>query len=136
MYTTNGLKHYVNIHNENLADAESVPQNTTFNGTPVKLDGALGSTEVVVRTHTAINVANAKTITVKLQHAAADLSYSDLATVYSLTAAGGNGAIAKNVELGRYALPSNVKANLRVVITTDDAAATGKLDVIPTYLPR
>lgn len=136
MYKTNGRRHYQRIHGQDLADAQTVPQNDTWTGTAIKLSGTLGAVEVVARVHTALAIADTKTITVKLRHAAADLNYSDLATLYTLTAAGGNGAIAADTELGRFVLPSNVKENVLATITTDDAAATGKVDIIPTYLPR
>lgn len=136
MYKIDGLTHYMNVYGENLADAQALPQNTTWTGPAVKLAGTLGGIEVVARAHTALTVADTKTVTVKLQHAGSDLDYADLVTLYTLTASGGSGAIAKNTELGRFVLPSDVKTNVRAVVTTDDAAATGALDVIPTYLPR
>lgn len=136
MYKTDGLKHYSRIYGQDLADAQAVPQNATWSGSPVKLDGINGAVEVVARVNAAANIADTKTITVTLEHAAADLVYSTLATLYTLTAAAGSGALAKDTELGRFALPSTVKENLRVKVVTDDAAASGKLDVIPTYLAR
>jgi hypothetical protein len=136
MYKIDGLTNYANVYGQNLADAQALPQNTTWTGPAVKLAGTLGGIEVVVRAHSALALADTKTLTVKLRHAGADLAYADLATVYAATAAAGSGAKPKNAELARFVLPSNVKANVLATVTTDDAAATGTLDIIPTYLPR
>lgn len=136
MYKIDGLTHYANVYGQNLADAQALPQNTSWVGAPVKLAGTLGGIEVVARAHTALSLADTKTLTVKLRHAGADAIYSDLCTLYTHTAAGGDGAVAKNTELGRFVLPSTAKANVLATIVTDDAAASGGLDIIPTYLPR
>lgn len=136
MYKIDGLTHYMNVYGENLANAQALPQNTTWTGTAVKLAGTLGGIEVVARAHTALNVADTKTVTIKLRHAGSDLVYSDLVTLYTHTAAAGSGAKPKNTELGRFVLPSDAKVNVLATIVTDDAAATGQVDIIPTYLPR
>lgn len=133
-----GLPHHQQVYKEWLANAQTVPANTSADGNegPIKVGGTLGGIEVVVRANTAIAIADTKVLNVKLQHRNGADAFADLATVYSLTAAGGNGAIAKGTELGRYALASTVKDEIKAVITTTDAGATGKIDIIPTYLPR
>jgi hypothetical protein len=138
MYKTDGLKHYVQIHGQGLVNAQTLPQNTSVDGNegPLKVSGTHGAIELVVRTHTAITIADTKTLTVKVQHRDGSDAFADLATIYSLTAASGSGAIPADTELARYVLPSTVKEEAKVVITTTDAAATGKIDVIPTYLAR
>lgn len=138
MYKVNGLTHYPAIHGQSLANAQALPQNASADGNegPIKASGTNGAIEIVVRVNAAITVADTKTLTVKLQHRNGADAFADLATIYTKTYAAGNGAIAKNTELARFVLPSNVKDDVKVVITTDDAAAAGKLDVIPTYLAR
>jgi len=139
MYKVDGLKHYVDIHGQNLAKAQTLPQNTSAdgNGGAVKMGGILGAVEIVARVNAAVTIADTKALTIKVQHAdTAGGSYADLGTVYTLTAASGNGALAKDTELGRFALPSTVKDFIKAVITTTDASAAGKVDVIPVYLPR
>jgi len=137
MYKVNGLTNYQRIHGQGLATAQTLPQNASVDGNegPLKLSGILGAVEVVVRANTALTIADTKTLSVKVQHRDGADSYTDLGTV-SFTASGGSGAMAADTELGRFALPSTVKADVKVVISTTDAAAAGKIDVIPTYLPR
>ncbi len=139
MYKTNtGLKHYAFIHGQGLANAQALPKNTSVDGNegPLEVSGTNGAIEVVARIHADATIANAKTLTVKLQHSDDGVTFSDLGVVGALTAAAGSGALPADTELGRFALPSNVKEYLKTVIVTDDPAAVGKIDVIPTYLPR
>lgn len=138
MYKTDGLKHYVKIHGQGLANAQALPQNASADGNegPLKVSGTHGAIEIVLRTNTAITIADTKSLSVKVQHRDGNNAFADLATIYNLVAAGGNGVIAKDTELARYVLPSTVKEEAKVVITTTDAAAAGKLDAIPTYLAR
>lgn len=138
MYKVNGLKHYVDINGQNFAKAQALPQNTSAdgNGGAIELSGINGAVEAVARVNTAVTIADTKALTIKLQHSSDGTTWIDLGTVYSLTAAGGNGALAADTELGRFALPSNVKKFTKAVISTTDAAAAGKVDVIPVYMPR
>ncbi|NUB27733.1 hypothetical protein [Azospirillum brasilense] len=138
MYKVNGLRHYVDIHGQNFAKAQTLPQNTSAdgNGGGVELSGINGAVEAVARVNTAVTIADTKALTIKLQHSTDGSSWVDLGTVYTLTAASGNGSLAADTELGRFALPSTVRKFVKAVITTTDAAAAGKVDVIPVYLPR
>jgi hypothetical protein len=132
------LRHHAQVYGQSLANAQTLPTNTSADGNegPVKVSGLMGGIEVLVRANTAITIADTKALTVKLQHRDGSDAFADLATVYTITAAAGSGAIAKGTELGRFALPSTVKDEIKAVITTTDASAAGKIDVIPTYLPR
>ncbi|KAA1057160.1 Bbp16 family capsid cement protein [Azospirillum argentinense] len=138
MYKVNGLPHFVDIHGQNFARAQTLPQNASAdgNGGGIELSGINGAVEAVARVNTAVTIADTKALTIKLQHSADGSAWSDLGTVYTLTASGGNGALAAGTELGRFALPSTVRRFVKAVITTTDAAAAGKVDVIPAYLPR
>lgn len=139
MYKVNGLKNYVDIYGQNLAKAQSLPQNTSAdgNGGAVMLGGISGAVEILARINTAVTVADTKVLTIKVQHSDSESSgFADLGTVYTLTASSGSGSLAADTELGRLALPSTVKNYVKAVITTTDASAAGKVDVIPVYLPR
>lgn len=135
---TDGLPHVMQVHGQSLANAQALPQNTSADGNegPLKVGGALGAFEVLVRVNAAITVADTKALTVKLQHRDGSDAFADLATIYTITAAAGSGSLAKGKELARFALPSTVKEEIKAVITTTDAAAAGKIDVLPVYLPR
>lgn len=139
MYKVNGLTNYVDIYGQNLAKAQTLPQNTSAdgNGGAVMFGGILGAVEIVARVNTAVTIADTKVLTVAVQHSNSEGSgFTALGTVYTLTAASGSGALAVDTELGRFALPSTVKDFVKAVITTTDASAAGKIDVIPVYLPR
>lgn len=139
MYKVNGLRNYVDINGQNLARAQALPQNTSAdgNGGAVMLGGILGAVEILARVNTAVTIADTKVLTVTVQHSDSEASgFTTLGTVYTLTAASGSGSLAADTELGRFALPSTVKNFVKAVITTTDASAAGKVDVIPVYLPR
>ncbi len=139
MYKTdNGLPHFAQIYGQGLVNAQTLPQNTSADGNegPLKVSGLLGGIELVVRAHTDIAIADTKALTVAIQQRDGEDAFAALATIYTITAAAGSGAITAGTELARYALPSTVKDEIKAVITTTDAAATGKLDVIPAYMPR
>jgi hypothetical protein len=138
MYKINGLPHIAQIYGQGLVNAQDLPKNTSVDGNegPLNVGGLLGGIELVVRANTAITIADTKSLTVAVQHRDGSDAFGALATAYSLTAAAGSGSIAKGTELARYALPSTVKDEIKVVTTTTDPAATGKLDVLPSYLPR
>lgn len=138
MYKINGRRHYVAINGQSLANAQTLPQNAAADGNegPIKASGTMGAIEIVVRANTAVTIADTKTLSVKLQHRDGTAAFVDLSTIYALTAAAGSGAIAKDAELARYILPTTVKEEVKAIITTTDAAASGKIDVIPTYLAR
>lgn len=139
MYKIDGLRHHVDIYGQNFAKAQTLPANTSAdgNGGAILLGGILGAVEVVARVNTAVTIADTKALTITLQHSnSATSGFTALGTVVTLTAAAGSGALAADTELGRFALPSSVKDYVKAVITTTDAAAAGKVDVIPVYLPR
>ncbi len=133
-----GLPHVMQVHGQSLANAQTLPQNTSADGNegPLKVGGAMGAFELLVRVNAAIAIADTKALTVKLQHRDGTDVFADLATIYTITAAAGSGALAKGKELARFALPSTVKNEIKAVISTTDAAASGKIDVLPVYLPR
>lgn len=138
MYKTNGKRHYVRIHGQNLAWEQTLPQNAAIdgNGGPIKLSGINGAIEVIARTDGAVTLADTKTLTITLRHSDDGDTWSDLATLVSLTASGGSGAVKADIELGRFVPPSTVKRFCKAVIATTDATVTGSVDVIPTYLAR
>jgi hypothetical protein len=133
-----GLPHVMQVYGQSLANAQALPLNTSADGNegPLKVGGAMGALELLVRVNAAIGIADTKALTVKLQHRDGADAFVDLATIYTITAAAGSGALAKGKELARFALPSTVKDEIKAVISTTDAAATGKIDILPVYLPR
>jgi hypothetical protein len=128
-------KHTLSVYGEYLAQGQSLPQNASADGAGAVLDlrGCLGAVEILAEVNEAAAIASAKNLTVKLQHRDAGGEWSDLGTIYSVT---GAQTLAAGTVLGRFIPPSDVKAELKAVISTTDPAATGKLDVTPAYLAR
>lgn len=122
-----------------LAKDQALPQNTSAdgNGGSFDLGNTQGSLEVVVEVGSvATDLTDANVLSVKLQDSADNLSFADLATVYAITAAGGNGVKAVGTELGKLIVPSNARRYVKAVITTNDANVAGRLNVFFTYIPR
>ena len=136
MYKVGGRIWRPRVYGQDLAVAQALPQNDTWTGTPIKAGRIEGAIEIAIIANTALTLADGKTLTINLRHAGPDLNFTDLDTAYQLTAAAGNGSIAADTELGRFALPSSSKFWVLATITTDDAAADGKLDLITCYTPR
>jgi hypothetical protein len=89
-----------------------------------------------VEVSAAIDIADATTITIQVDHAdAKDGSYTKLADIYSVTASGATN-IAAGEELANFVLPDSSKAWTRVTVATTDAAATGSITGYLHYLPR
>lgn len=124
-----------------LAKAQTLPQNTSAdgNGGSFQLSDTIASVEIVAVANTAIALADTENLTIKLQQSTdngvAD-AFADLSTIFTLTAAGGNGAIAAGTELGRAIVPLDAERYIKAVLVSDDAALTGKVDVFAVYLPR
>lgn len=125
------------FHGQYLAKAQSLPQNASAdgNGGEFHLSDLQGSLEVVVKVNAEIALADTKVLSVKLQDKATGGNYADLATIYSKTAAGAT-TLAVDTVLARFILPTDLKELAKVVITTTDAGATGKLDIYPRMLAR
>lgn len=121
-----------------LALDQTIPSATSAdgNGGSFDLGNTQGSLEVVAEVGSvALAITDTKVFSIKLYDSADDSSFAELATVYSLTAAGGNGAIAAGTELGKLIVPSNARRYVKAVLTTDNAD-TGKVNVFFTYVPR
>lgn len=108
----------------------TVPANTTTTGGANLIGGTNGQLEIIAVAKTAIAVADTKIITVKI--AGSDTeggSFTDVATLFGLTATGGSGAIPAGTVLGSYIITPENPLWYKAVAITDDAGATGTLDV-------
>lgn len=120
-----------------LFDGVTVPANTTTTGDANLVGGAQAALEIVVVAKTALAVADTKTISVKLTGSETENgSFADVVTMYSLTAAGGNGAITAGTELARYVYKPSDPLWAKAVVTTDDATATGSINAYVRYISR
>ena len=120
-----------------LLDGVTVPQNTNTVGSANLVGGAQAALEIVVEAKTALAIADTKNINIKLT--ASDTeggTFTDLVTLYDLTAAGGNGAIVAGTILGRYVYKPSDPLWTKAVVSTTDAAATGTVDAYVRYISR
>jgi hypothetical protein len=119
-----------------LASEQAIPQNTSANGDggAFLVGKAQNALDIVAEVGaTLITLADTKVFSVKLQSSATEGgTYADVATIYTVTASGAT-TIAVGTELGRYVVSTADDLWFRVVFTTDDAAATGKLN---TYIVK
>lgn len=129
--------HTLKVYGQYLAEAQALPQNASAdgNGPVLDLDGTMGGIEIVAVVTAEISLADTKSLDIKLQDSEDGETFADLETLYSVTADGATTIDADTV-LERYVLPSDAKAYIKAVLTTDDAAAAGSVSVYPTYLAR
>jgi len=129
--------HILKADDSYLAKAQAVPQNATAdgNGGAFDLSGAMGGVEIVAQINEDVGLADTKFFTVKLQHSDDGSSYSDLATLYTVTASGATTISAETI-LGRFLPANDCKPYIKAVLVTDDPAASGKVDVFVALLPR
>lgn len=123
-----------------LAKAQSLPQNASAdgNGGSFESSDTQGSLQVIAEVNSQITLADTKTLGVKIQQSkdnGVSDAFADLETLYSLTSDGGS-VIAAGTELGRFVIPTNAERYIKAVLTTDDAAAAGKVDLYVDYIPR
>lgn len=116
-------------YNDYLFNGATIPQNTTLTGSAVMVGGTQAELEVVAIVNTDIVLADTKAITIKLTNGDTEGgSFTDLVTLYSATASGAT-TITVGTELGRYVVKPSDKLYAKAVATTNDATATGKIDV-------
>jgi hypothetical protein len=121
-----------------LASAQTIPQNTSAYGD----EGSkfVGNTNgaLCVRAYvtTQIALADAKVFTIKLFDSADDSTFAEYATTYTVTASGAT-TIAVGTKLGEdFVIPPQMNNYVKAQLVTTDAAATGAVDIVITYLDR
>lgn len=130
--------HTLRVNGEYLAQAQTVPANTTVAGNagPIKALSPMGGIEIVMVAKTDVVLATGKSLSLVPQDCDTQTgAYTDMAVTWKKTH-----AAAKTYKAGetiaRLTLPSDTRAFVKARIVTDDAAATGSVDVFSTYLPR
>ncbi len=121
-----------------LALDQTIPSNTSADGNGGSFD--LGNTQVALEVVAEVGsvdlaITDTKVFSIKIQDSADNSSFADLATVYTITAADGNGAIVASTELGKLVVPPNARRYVKAVLTTNNAD-TGKVNVFLAYIPR
>jgi hypothetical protein len=126
------------VYGEYYATAQTVPANTNADGDEgaQKNSGAMGGIAVTAVAATDVFITDACTLTIKVQHCATEGgSYVDLGNVCAKLSSGDTTYEAGEV-LGRFILPPEIEEWTKVNLATDDASATGTIDVFPEMIPR
>lgn len=129
-------KNTAKFDDDYLAKAQSVPANTSAygNGGSFKLDNGLGSVAIVGEIDTACTLSSLSHLNVDLYESADDNSFTLATSLCSIT--GTDAAWPAGTKLFEHVPKSDVKPHVKVKITTNDAGATGKIDVFQSYNPR
>jgi hypothetical protein len=114
--------------------ALTVPQNTSANSGEVitSTQGVQGAIQIWFRVNTEMTIAATKTITFTLK--SDSLAGGADATHSSISFAAGTYAV--NYEKPLFVIPKDAQYTTYVTVATDDAAASGKIDIFSNYLPR
>lgn len=130
-------KHTLRAYGENLIQNETVPQNTSFDGTRIVRAGSgMSGVEVLVQAAAPVNFTAGKSMTLNLKHSQDGSTFIALPTSAKNTFAAGNNGFENGDTIMRLTLPSDCLPYIKASIATDDTAASGKVDVVLGYLPR
>jgi hypothetical protein len=132
-----GLGQDLLINGEMYFDNTVIPQNTTKESDVILATekGIAGSFNVKAVVAKQIQLADAKTITLKLQDSANGTDFEDVTTLYTNSASGST-TIPAGAVLCEFVLPPTIRKWTRLSISTDDASATGNVNAYPQYMPR
>lgn len=131
-------KYYLRVYKESLARDMVVPQNgkKVGNEGPLVAYGINGAIEILALVTADITIADSKKLTITLEQSNDNTNWEKLTTLYTITATSGSGSLKKGSKLGAFGLLSDTKRYVQAQIETDDPNASGKLDILPVYLPR
>lgn len=129
--------HMLRVHGEHLAKGQALPKNTQAvgNGGPQRAGALMGAAEVAAVAATPVTLGDGKSLTLMLEDSDDGVAFAALPVSFRRSAPGGRTWVGGEV-LGRLPLPSDCRRHVRVVIGTDDAGASGTVDVVFDYLPR
>lgn len=119
-----------------MAFQQALPLNTSAdaNNQTLPLGRAQNRIDVVLLVYTDISIADGQTFSVKLQTSSdngVDDAWVDLVIIFTVTASGSAYTALAGNELARYAISTDKELYFKAVITTDDVAAVGAVNIIP-----
>lgn len=120
------------------AKAQALPQNTSTdgNGGSKQLSGTQGGIAVEGEITTELSLTNEKVFSVVLHDSDDDSSYAAKQTLYTVIADSTAFTVPAGTAISEFVLPTDTKRYTKVILTTDDSAATGAVTVFAKYLPR
>lgn len=123
-----------------FAKAQAVPANTNANGAngPLRAGGtSLQAMRVTLVANEDITLADTKVLTMKLKDCATEGgSYADVPGASISKAASGATTFAAGTAVLSIPIPDGCAHWLNVNVATDDATASGKMDIILEMVPR
>jgi len=116
-------------------DSAAIPKNTTANGSSVVTGDNGQSGKIAARCEITVTgtLADTKALTLVLQTSADNSTWVTLDT-FTVTASGAKTWVVGEL-VHEFLLPRNVLDYTRVTVATDDAAATGSIDVFGNMVP-
>jgi len=133
-------KHKLIFENQMFEDGTTVPANTSTtigDTTALRVDGTRSRMAVTVLAKTTVAIADTKTLTISLKECATEDGTFAAPTPDShsvvITMSGAT-AYAVGDRIASLILPENIGEWVKPVISTNDAAASGTIDVIIEYL--
>ena len=120
------------------AKTQAIPKNTSTdgNGGSKQLSGTMGGIALEGEITTEISLTNEKVFSVVLHESANDSSYTAKHTLYTVTADSTAFTVPAGTVISEFVLPTDTKRYTKIILTTDDSAATGAVTVFSKYLPR
>lgn len=130
--------HMLRIHGCHLATAQTLPCNTNAvgNGGARSVGGLLSGVEMVMIAASDVAIGASKSITLSMEDSADKITFTAVPVTCRRMASSSGQAWKKGDVIARLPVPSDCKEYIRVIIATDDASASGSVDVLFDYMPR
>ena len=125
------------IHNEHLANAQSVPSNSNVlgNGGAKRLSGLQGKAEVLLCAHGSLSLTASSELSLTLEHSDSDDASAFSAMPQQFHKTFSSALHAEDGEIiALLSVPSTAKRYVQARVTVD-GTATGKMDIFVNYLP-
>lgn len=129
--------HMLRVHGEQLAKGQALPRNAQAagNGGAQRAGALMGAAEVAVVAATDVALGSGKSLTLTLEDSGDGVAFAALPVSFRRTVTAARSWKPGEV-LGRLPVPSDCRRHVRAVVGTDDAAASGSVDIVFDYLPR
>ncbi len=130
--------HQLRIYGEYLAQAQALPKNARAvgNGGGQRAGSLMGAAEAVMRAASPAALAAGKSVSLLFEDSDDNETFRQMPVSFKYTGGPSPTAWEKGCVVGRLPLPSDCRRYVRAVLETDDASASGSVDVNFDYLPR
>lgn len=132
------IRDYLAYQQDLPQDDTSYGQDSDGDAVTQEVKGAMGGLQVVAKCHEEITLADKKVLSLSIEESSDngdEDAFAHKAYLYYVTASGET-TIEAGTVLGRFVLPTDIERYIRIALETDDATASGSVDVYLEYLPR